>query len=107
MEDLDRYRQIIKDLIREYAQYRPACSDVKIEVVFDESQDHYALVYAGWTGIYRLHGSVIHIDIEADGRVWIQHDGIEEGVTDRLVEAGIPRDRIVLGFKHPEMRSPQ
>ena len=37
-------------------------------------------------------------------KVWIQHDGTEEGIAEELVTAGIPRDRIVLAFKPPEMR---
>jgi hypothetical protein len=46
---------------------------------------------------------VIHIDLR-DGKVWIQHDGTEDGVAGELVEAGIPRDRIVLAFHHPSKR---
>jgi XisI protein len=36
--------------------------------------------------------------------VWIQYGGIEGGVANALVEAGIPRDRIVFGFHPPELR---
>jgi hypothetical protein len=103
MEDLDTYRRIIRDLIREYAQYQPAYGDVQVETIFDEANDHYELMYSGWKQPYRIHGSVIHIDIR-DEKVWIQYDGTEDGVADRLVEAGIPKDRIVLAFKPPEIR---
>ena len=103
MEDLDYYRQIIRDIIQEYAQYKPSLGDVQIEVIFDASNDHYELIYAGWNGNYRIHGSVLHIDIR-DAKVWIQYDGTEDGVADELVSRGIPRGRIVLGFKPPEVR---
>jgi hypothetical protein len=103
MENLDRYRKIIRDLIQEYAQYQPARGDVQIEVIVDEANDHYELIYAGWNGPYRIHGSVLHIDIRGE-KVWIQHDGTEEGIAEELVKAGIPRDRIVLAFKPPEIR---
>lgn len=46
---------------------------------------------------------VLHIDIR-DEKIWIQHDGTEGGVALELVEAGIPRDRIVLAFKPPDIR---
>jgi hypothetical protein len=39
------------------------------------------------------------LDIIGD-KIWIQHDGTSPGVAEELVEAGIPRDAIVLGF-HP------
>lgn len=103
MDDLASYRVAIRNLIEEYAQYQPARGDVQIEVIFDEANDHYELMCAGWNGPYRIHGSVLHIDIR-NGKVWIQHDGTEAGVAEELVRAGIPRDRIVLAFKPPEIR---
>jgi hypothetical protein len=45
----------------------------------------------------------VHIDIR-NGKVWIQQDGTEDGIAEALVEAGIPRDHIVLAFKPPEIR---
>jgi hypothetical protein len=50
-------------------------------------------------GVRRVHGSVIHLDIR-DGKVWIQYDGTNRPVADALLEEGIPREDIVLGF-HP------
>jgi len=103
MDHLSEYRRIIRDIIQDYAQFRPSVGEVQIEVIFDESNDHYELMYAGWNGPYRIHGSVLHLDIR-DGKVWIQHDGTEDGVAEELVAAGIPRERIVLAFKPPEIR---
>jgi hypothetical protein len=103
VDNLDQYRQIIRKIVQSYSQYRPARGDVQIEVIFDEANDHYELIYAGWNGPYRIHGSVLHLDIR-NGKVWIQHDGTEEGIAEELVKAGIPRDRIVLAFKSPDIR---
>ena len=61
------------------------------------------LVEAGWENGVRIHGTLIHADI-VDGKLWIQHDGAEEGIAPELVMAGVPKDRIVLGFRSPEMR---
>ena len=60
-------------------------------------------MHSGWTGNYRVHGSVIHIDIR-NGKIYIQHDGTEEGVANQLVAAGIAHDQIVLAFKPPQIR---
>ena len=35
---------------------------------------------------------------------WIQRDGTEYGIAQELVDAGIPKERIVLAFKSPELR---
>ncbi len=47
--------------------------------------------------------NLLHVEI-IDGKIWIQRDGTEEGIACALVEAGIPKTRIVLGFWDPEAR---
>ncbi|USR93219.1 XisI protein [Phormidium yuhuli AB48] len=37
-------------------------------------------------------------------KVWIHQDGLEDGIADELLNAGIPQDKIVLGFHHPDLR---
>ena len=103
MEKMNHYRDTIKAVITRYAQYKSSVGEVDTEVIFDDENDHYELLHNGWIGIYRVHGAVLHLDIR-NGKIWIQHDGTEEGVAGELVDAGIPRSDIVLAFKHPSMR---
>jgi hypothetical protein len=103
MDRVKAYRGIIKKLLTEYAQFKPSYGEIETETVFDEDRDHYELVHVGWKGATRVHGSVIHVDIR-NGKVWIQHDGTASGIAEELVELGIPRDSIVLGFHPPEIR---
>lgn len=103
METLNEYRALIRRIISDSATHRPSVGDVQIEVVFDESNDHYELVYSGWNGPHRIHGPVLHIDIR-DGKIWIQYDGTEDSIAEELVAAGVPRDKIVLAYKSPELR---
>lgn len=103
MDSLATYREIIKKLITEYAQFKPAYGDIEIETIFDEANEHYEMMYAGWDRHWRIHGSVLHIDIRG-GKVWIQHDGTETGVVEELVEMGIPQDKIVMAFHSPDIR---
>lgn len=39
-----------------------------------------------------------------NGKVWIEQGGLEEGVAQELVEAGIPKEDIVPSFFRPERR---
>ena len=103
MEDLERFVSIVKEVIQEYAAFKPSVGEVEVEAVFDDNSRHYELMYAGWNGFHRIHGSVIHVDIR-DGKVWIQHDGTEGGIANDLIERGIPEKSIVLGFHHPHKR---
>ena len=65
--------------------------------------NHYQLLTVGWNDYQRIHGSLFHIDIK-DGIIWIQHDGTEEGIANRLVEMGVPKTDIVLAFHAPFRR---
>lgn len=59
--------------------------------------DHYQLTYVGWRGDKRVLGPVMHFDIQ-DGQVWIQYNGTEDAVAERLVEMGVPATDIGVGF---------
>lgn len=103
MAEVASYAEIVKRVIREYAAIKPSYGEVQVETIFDDAQGHYELMYAGWTGNRRIHGSVIHVDIR-DGKIWIQHDGTERGIAEDLVEAGVAREHVVLAFHHPDKR---
>ena len=103
METLERYRDMIVNILDEYRQIPYAYGDIHTEAVYDRSNDRYLLVNVGWDRGRRVHGSLVHIDI-IDGKIWIQRDGTEQGIANELVSAGIPRDRIVLGFRPAEVR---
>jgi ketopantoate reductase len=99
MDRIDRYRQIVKRVIDEYAKWLPSHGEIASEAIVDPERDHYEVMHVGWDKERRIHGSVIHLDI-IDGKVWIQHDGTDRPVAEELLTAGIPREDIVLGF-HP------
>ena len=96
-------RALIKRILREYAEIKPAYGQVETETIFDDEKGHYEVIRLGWDGHRRVHGCLLHVDVR-EGKVWIQRDGTEEGIANELVEAGIPREQIVLAFRHPDTR---
>jgi hypothetical protein len=103
MDKLAKYRQIIKDIMHKYSQMKPANGEIDVHTFFDLEQDHYQVFHAGWNKQGRIFGPLIHIDI-IDSKVWIQYDGTEVGIANELVELGIPKDDIVLGYHNLFMR---
>ena len=77
--------------------------EIESRVVVDDENDQYLLMNVGWDQGRRVHGCLVHLDI-IDGKVWVQRDGTEDGIAVTLVNAGIPKDRIVLAFRSPELR---
>ena len=90
-------RHTIKQVLLEYAQLRPSHGAIRLDVVFDETRDHYALMQVGWDRGRRVRGNLLYITLR-DGKVYIEYDGIGHGITDDLIAKGIPKDKIVLAF---------
>jgi hypothetical protein len=103
MDRAERYRVIVRRLIEEYASYKPSHGQIETEAIVDPERDHYEVMHVDWDGVRRVHGCVVHIDIRG-GKVWVQHDGTSRPVVDELLEAGIPREDIVLGFHPADVR---
>ncbi|MGK7892477.1 MAG: XisI protein [Xenococcus sp. (in: cyanobacteria)] len=97
MDKLEQYREFVKQILTEHAQIATTNDTVKSELIFDHEHDHYQLAYVGWQGDKRVFGPVMHFDIQ-DGKIWIQYNGTEESVAERLVEMGVPTSDIVIGF---------
>jgi hypothetical protein len=83
-----------------YTQIPYSYGVIECKTVFDKENDSYLLITIGWDGAKRIHGCLVHLDI-IDGKIWVQRDDTEDGVTYELEAAGIPKDKIVLGF-HPQ-----
>jgi hypothetical protein len=104
MDRLEEYRRIIQKIINDYAKIPYSYGEIKSLPVFDKDSDHYLLLINGREGLKRVHGCIVHIDTIND-KVWIQRDGTEDGMATELLKEGIPKDKIVLGFRSsPEMR---
>ena len=103
MDTLNKCREIIEKLLQEYVEFLSQDDSIQQELVFDRERDRYLLVEAGWKGRQRIYGPLIHLDIQ-DDKVWIQHDGTEDGIALELEAAGIPKHKIVLAYRSLERR---
>lgn len=103
MDTLDRYRDIIEKALTEHAQIPYSYMNLENRVAFDRERNQYLLLYLGWNREHHEHGVIAHLEI-IDGKIWIQEDNTEEGMATDLEAAGVPKDHIVLGFRHPDLR---
>ncbi|MFO0759829.1 MAG: XisI protein [Byssovorax sp.] len=92
-------REVIENVLAEYAAIPYAHGHVETETVFDRTSDRYLLMIVGHEGKRRVHGCLVHIDLQGD-RIVIQRDGTEHGMAPDLARAGIAPERIVLAFHH-------
>ena len=102
MEKPTAYREIIKDAIR--AQAQPlGHGEIEVATLFDDESGHYQLLYLGWEQKKRTFAVILHVRLH-NGKVWVERAGPADGIANTLLEAGIPRDEIVLAFHSPWKR---
>ncbi|HBE21277.1 MAG TPA: XisI protein [Cyanobacteria bacterium UBA11149] len=105
MDKLDYYRQLTRKILTEYYELgvKITHSQIETDLIFDELHDHYLLIVIGWEGEERIKGNTIHIRLR-DGKIWIEEDWTEDGVATDFLQAGVPREDIVLAFHPPHLR---
>ena len=97
------YPEIIKKILTEIADSYSQGNEWPVRPLFDDERKSYLLLDNGWNGDKYVHHTPIHIDV-IDDKVWIQQDDSQEGVATDLLEAGISKTAIVLGFRPPKVR---
>lgn len=102
-ENLSQWRRTLEEILQHYADIPNRYSEIREYVIVSRDLNHFILMQEGWQGKERSHGTIVHAEIR-DGKIWIHYDGIEDGITDELVTAGIPKENIVLAFHPPHVR---
>lgn len=105
MEKMIRYQAIAKQILLSHAPSIEKEEDSGIDriVICDEERGHYQLGRWGWDKGKRAKWMNFYFRLK-NGKFWIEFDLTEAGIANDLLEAGVPREDIVLAFHEPEMR---
>jgi XisI protein len=76
---------------------------VESQVVIDTERGHYQVLSVGWERGQRVYHVLLHVDLK-DHKFWVQQDYTQPSMTDLLLEVGVPKSDIVLGFQPPQAR---
>ena len=106
MDKIVKYRQLLKQILFNHVELvrRQPWPGVESELVIDEVRDNYIWIKIGWSNEERIDGIAFFARIR-DGKFMIEEDWTEDGIATELMEAGVPKQDIVLAFHEPEMRS--
>jgi hypothetical protein len=106
MDQLTRYRQLLKSLLQEYARLYSLKPKPNVEtlLICDTDSDNYLLMLLGWTGDEdRVRRTILHVRIR-DGKFWIEEDATEHGIATDLMRAKVSNLDVVLVFQPPSLR---
>ena len=101
-EKISRYQKLILDYYKERAAIKyanlPNCENM---IVADTERHHYQLLTTGWATDRFVYSITFHLDIAEDGKIWIRANWTDIDIAQKLVERGVAKSDIVLGF-YPE-----
>jgi hypothetical protein len=105
MDRVKEYREIIKRLLRERQNLsRPSLPEgLEVTSLFDDATNQYALMSLGWVQQERVSGTTLLLRIK-DGKIWVEEDWTDAPIVTDLIDAGVPKEEIVLAFHPPEAR---
>lgn len=104
MDKIKKYEQTIVALLNDYASIKKSLTpNIKTQVVIDKENHHYQLLSIGWHNGKFIYTVAFHFSI-IEGKVWIQQNNTEAMVADELMERGVPKSDIVLGFVPEKVR---
>lgn len=104
MDKVEKYRQIICQLLEEYISIEKTITPhVKPQMLIDTEHDHYQSLAIGWHNGRFIYQITFHFDI-INEKVWVQQNNTDILIADELVERGIPKSDIVIGFVPEQFR---
>jgi hypothetical protein len=106
MDKVAHYKKLVRGLVEEVAAMGDlTAKSIQTQLITDDEHGHYLLYLSGWRDEEsRTYGCFLHIDVAADGKVWLQNDGTDLMIAQMLQQKGIPKNEIVLGFQAPYKR---
>ena len=109
MDKIKEYKKIVRNFVEEVYSWGGEYEDngVENQLITDDEHGHYIYAGVAWEKNVTkwFYANFIHVDVKSDGRVWIQHDGTDLKIADRLVSEGIDKKDIVIGFHPPHARA--
>jgi hypothetical protein len=107
MDKVAFYKKIARQIVEEIASLSPPVEDgIDNQIITDDEHGHYLYFGVGWAKENSgwIYASFIHVDVKSDGKVWLQHDGTDLRIAEKLQSYGIPKNDIVIGFQAPAVR---
>lgn len=107
MEKITEYSKIVIQVLKEMmTQSLPENEEeVHEELLTDLLHHHYAILWIGFGPKKRfINQTLVHFQIKPTGKIWILANWTEEDVAEALMQKGVLKEDIVLGFRSKEIR---
>ncbi len=105
MDKVKQYRKMVRGMLSEIAHRFRSNSDWEILEIYDEEHGQYLLYTDGWKNESRDYGCFMHIEVKDNGIIWLRRDGTDLDIGQQILDQGVTKKEMVIGFHSPMMRS--
>ena len=105
MDRLTTYHQAIVAEM-EYQASIPISNrpDTQRHLIIDPERRRYALFNLGWDGNDFIHGLLFHLELKADGMIWLHANFTDIEISRNLIERGVDPKHIEISWIEPALR---
>jgi XisI protein len=103
MDKIKHYQDVILDFLHRYNEEMGGDGLIERRIIADRDNNSFQLLSVGWRGSHFIFGPIFHFDI-INGKIWMQCNNTEREVVDELMDNGVAKSDIVLGFVPPHAR---
>jgi hypothetical protein len=102
MVALKKYQKAILTILEDFVSTPYSHSPtVEKQLIADVKRNRYQAIVCGWESEEQfVCTTFLHFEIK-NGKIWIQQNWTERLVATELVEQGVPKSKIVLGYLPP------
>ena len=105
VQKIKNYQQLIVALLTSHVStYTGNQGELQDQLICDYESNNFQLVTVGWANNKYHYIVNYHFMIKPSGKVWLMVNNKDSRIAEELVEQGIPRMDIVLGFQQLQYR---
>lgn len=100
MGQVEKYKKITSEVLEKLEKDFNKYPDdaIKYKFIADQEKGEYLLFRDGWEGPRRYYGCIVHVSVTESGKVWLQYDGTDLIIGQQLLDKGVQKNHLVLGF---------
>jgi len=92
-----KYTEILTQVLRKESAIQPRLQKLKLSSVCDQESGQFLIIMTGWEKQTWTNTILFHAQLLND-KIVIEDDNFEQGLTNALIQAGIPPEDIVTGL---------
>ena len=97
MDNAVNYADILTKVIKKESAIQPRLKTLKIAPVCDRESGNFLMIMTGWEKEEWINTILFHARL-FKGKIVIEDDNLEQGLTASLIQAGIPAEDIIDGL---------